>query len=194
MNPPRFPDYTYLSDNVLYALEFASVAHQTQMRKGAQHIPYISHPAMVGSILARAGFPEETIIAGILHDVIEDTSYGYEYIAENFGKDIAGHVQCVSEDKSLNYITRKQLYLENLKNAPDDALAVSMADSMANLMSICISAAKYDVTLDTTYKNICDSLIKYGKLKLEIVSARLSHPLIAEWQKVIDRAIATVER
>lgn len=178
----------YLSEKTLAALEFAALAHHVQTRKGAKHIPYISHPAMVGTILARAGFIEEVVIAGILHDIIEDTEFGYEDIAKRFGKQVADLVQDVSEDKSLPYLERKQLYLDRLKTAPEEALAVSMADSMANLMSIEIYEHIYQEPIEGHYKNAVMSLVKYGDLKLEIVSSRMQHPLIDQWKVVLAKA------
>ncbi len=179
---------SYLSEKTLEALEFASIAHRVQHRKGAQDVPYISHPAMVGTILARGGFDESTVIAGILHDVIEDTSFGYSDIAEKFGKEIANTVMHVSEDKSLPYLERKQKYLDNLKTAPEEALAVSMADSMANLMSISIYDNIYHQEIEGEYKNAVASLVKNGTAKIEIVSGRIKHPLIEQWKKVLANA------
>ncbi len=178
----------YLSEKTLEALEFAAMAHRIQQRKGAEHIPYISHPAMVGTILAREGFAEHVVITGILHDVIEDTEFGYDDIEKRFGKKIADLVTDVSEDKSLEYIERKQLYLDHLKEAPEDALAVSMADSMANLMSISIYENVYHQEISGNYKNAVLSLVKYGELKLEIISQRMDHSLIKHWREVLDKA------
>ena len=55
------------------AIEVAIKAHQNQVRKGTD-IPYITHPLAVGIILAKAGCSDEVIIAGILHDTLEDIS------------------------------------------------------------------------------------------------------------------------
>lgn len=183
----------YLSDKTLEALEFAAIAHQDQRRKGADKVPYISHPAMVGTILARGGFGEDIVVAGILHDVIEDTSFGYEDISKKFGVEIAKLVLHVSENKSLPYLERKQKYLDNLKTAPMEALAVSMADSMANLMSISIYENIYHNEVETEYKNTVNNLIKNGSAKLEIISKRMQHPLIAQWQELLDRASSVAQ-
>ena len=186
------PNYSHLSEKVLEALEFAALAHKTQMRKGPQEVPYISHPAMVGTILARAGFSEQAIIAGVLHDVIEDTPFRYEDIEQRFGTEVADLVQHVSEDKTLPHLERKQLYLSNLETAPLDALAVSMADSMANLMSLSIGHHVYQLKVEGNYKNAVASLLKYGGLKIEIISRRLRHPLIEEWRAVHAKAVAAI--
>src|ERR1019366_6852470 len=73
---------------------------QKQKRKG-KDIPYITHPLTVGIILARAGASEDVIIAGILHDTIEDSipekKVSYGMIAENFGENVAELVESVTE-------------------------------------------------------------------------------------------------
>ena len=66
------------------ALEFAAQAHLKQIRKGTD-IPYITHPYAVGMILARSGCPESVVIAGILHDTVEDTDVTLESIRCAFG-------------------------------------------------------------------------------------------------------------
>ena len=83
------------------AIEVAVRAHEGQVRKGTQ-TPYIIHPLSVGIILAKAGAPDEVIIAGILHDTIEDTPVTCEQVRGTFGGTIANLVKGASEsDKSL---------------------------------------------------------------------------------------------
>ena len=63
------------SDRIDAALRFSAAAHHEDVRKGTQ-IPYVMHPFHVGLILDRHGFPEDVVIAGILHDTLEDPDYG----------------------------------------------------------------------------------------------------------------------
>ncbi len=89
------------------AVKFSASAHQGQMRKG-KSIAYVSHPLTVGIILARMGCSEELVIAGILHDVIEDTDYEKEDIEREFGKKVADLVSGVSEEnKKDSWVERK---------------------------------------------------------------------------------------
>ena len=83
------------------AIEVAAKAHQNQVRKGTD-IPYITHPLAVGIILAKAGCSDEVIVAGILHDTLEDTPLTLDCIQETFGPRVASIVKGASEpDRSL---------------------------------------------------------------------------------------------
>ncbi len=126
----------FLGEKLLSALHFASIAHRNQLRKGPSNIPYISHPAAVGMILWKAGYSEDVATTGILHDVIEDTEFGYDDIKEKFGEQIADWVQDVSENADLPYEQKKIAYLDHLETAPEEAKAVSGADLLANRYSM----------------------------------------------------------
>ena len=130
------------------AIEVAEHAHRGQFRKGTD-IPYISHPRAVARILSDAGCSEELIIAGILHDTVEDTSLTLEYIRDNFGKKVAQIVQgCSEPDKSLPWEQRKQHTVKFLKTAPLEVRTVTCADKLHNLLAI---IADYEVVGDDVW-------------------------------------------
>src|SRR5688500_431268 len=83
------------------ALMLAARAHRDQLRKGTD-IPYIAHPVHVSLILIRHGFGEDLAIAGLLHDVVEDTDVPLERIAAEFGDTVARLVAAVSETKTAD--------------------------------------------------------------------------------------------
>ena len=119
-----------------FAIEVAEQAHRGQFRKGTQ-IPYISHPRAVGRILSDAGCSEELVIAGLLHDTVEDTPLTLNYIRENFGAKVADIVQgCSEPDKSLAWERRKQHTVEFLKTASVEVRTVTCADKLHNLLTI----------------------------------------------------------
>ena len=95
------------------AIEFAAIRHKDQKRKGTE-LPYIVHPMEVMQILTENGCDEIVIVAGILHDTIEDTETTYDDILENFGKEIADIVASESEDKSKSWKERKQTTIDRL--------------------------------------------------------------------------------
>ena len=118
------------------AIEIALEAHKNQFRKGTK-IPYATHPLSVGIILAKAGFPDEVIAAGILHDTVEDTPVTLNEIREKFGEKVAEIVDGVSEpDKSLPWEERKQHTLEILKETSEAVRFVALADKLDNIRAI----------------------------------------------------------
>lgn len=124
-----------LSPKILKALEFAAIAHKGQLRKFPTNVPYISHLGAVALILSNAGYGENVVVAGILHDVIEDTPFKAEDIMENFGTEIYELVVGVTENKSLPWAERKERYLEQIKQASVEVKAISGADLLANRLS-----------------------------------------------------------
>lgn len=114
------------------ALELAAKAHLNQVRKGTD-IPYITHPYMLGMMLMEAGCSEDQIIAGILHDTVEDTWVTIEYIQEHFGEKVADIVAgCTEPDKKLSWEIRKQHTIEYLKRAPREICIVACVDKLHN--------------------------------------------------------------
>ncbi|MBQ3221078.1 MAG: HD domain-containing protein [Clostridia bacterium] len=117
------------------AIEFATLKHQGQTRKGTD-IPYIVHPIEVMQILTANGCEEDIIIAGILHDTLEDTDTEREEIVEAFGARVAELVSHESEDKSKSWEERKQATVDRLRVCPDSVAICALADKLSNLRSI----------------------------------------------------------
>lgn len=133
-----------LTENIQKAINLATEKHQDQFRKGDK-LPYIVHPFSVAWMLADAGETEEVVVAGLLHDILEDVpGYSYEQMKQEFGERVATIVKDVSEDKDPNvesderatWEERKQKYLDHLRNASNGALCVSVADKIHNLRSM----------------------------------------------------------
>jgi (p)ppGpp synthase/HD superfamily hydrolase len=123
-------------DVIEKALQTASKSHEGQYRKNTD-IPYITHPVSVGMMLLKAGYSEEVIAAGILHDIVEDTTLTLEDIENEFGAKIAKIVEGSSEpDKSLPWKNRKEHTIEFLKTASEEIRAVVCADKLHNIRSI----------------------------------------------------------
>lgn len=126
------------------AIRFAIKTHevyQKQKRKG-KDIPYIIHPLSVGLILARAGASEDVIIAGILHDTVEDSvkekkPFIPERIEERFGKDVLNLVLSVTEkNKDLPWEERKAIAIKHIETFDEGSVMVKSADIISNLTEI----------------------------------------------------------
>ena len=124
-------------DDILFeAIEFAVHAHRGHFRKSTR-IPYIFHPLNVGRMLLESGCSEVVVVAGILHDTLEDTPIVFEDIRTEFGEDIANLVSLVSEpDKSDTWENRKGHTLMSLESASEEVLLISLADKLDNIQSI----------------------------------------------------------
>ncbi|MBQ3980782.1 MAG: bifunctional (p)ppGpp synthetase/guanosine-3',5'-bis(diphosphate) 3'-pyrophosphohydrolase, partial [Treponema sp.] len=124
-----------LSLNIHEAIIFATLKHQNQKRKGTE-IPYIVHPMEVMQLLSAEGLPEEIIIAGILHDTLEDTDTKPEEIEQKFGKSVLDIVLTESEDKSKTWRERKQHTIDCLKKDTMATKLVCCADKLSNIKSM----------------------------------------------------------
>lgn len=120
------------------AFKFAAEKHALQRRKGSKAEAYIVHPGDVANLLARHtnGRDINLIIAGLLHDTVEDCGVTLEEIEKEFGKDVADLVREVSDDKNLPKEERKRLQIVNASKKSARGKMLSMADKVANLKSM----------------------------------------------------------
>ncbi len=95
------------------AYEFARDKHEGQFRKDGT--PYISHPLAAASICAGMGLDEDSIIACLLHDTIEDTDATHQEVARLFGSEVADLVEGVTKLTRVVYTTKEEAQMENLR-------------------------------------------------------------------------------
>jgi (p)ppGpp synthase/HD superfamily hydrolase len=139
---------TGYSDRINHAFAFAAKHHDRQVRKGTK-LPYLTHPANVAVILTRYGRDDETVIAGILHDVVEDCiresftrDMLVERIGDKFGAEVLDTILAVTQRRTdddgieLSSEEQKTDYLERLATASERARWVCAADKLHNAGSI----------------------------------------------------------
>ncbi|MDU5177357.1 MAG: bifunctional (p)ppGpp synthetase/guanosine-3',5'-bis(diphosphate) 3'-pyrophosphohydrolase [Veillonella sp.] len=109
--------HTYLTDDecnqVLKAFELADKAHEGQLRASGE--PYIMHPLAVADILAHLQIDHITLMAALMHDVVEDTSYSKEDLEEMFGSEVAFLVDGVTKLNQFQYETKEDRQMENYR-------------------------------------------------------------------------------
>ena len=125
---------------VMKAYEYAKLMHKDQKRKSGE--PYIIHPVNVAIILADLDMDVETIIAALLHDVVEDTTSTYDDVKNMFSEDIANIVDGVTKLNKLNYKSSEDFQAENLRkmilamNNDIRVIIVKLADRLHNLRTL----------------------------------------------------------
>lgn len=129
------------------AIRTATSAHRRQKRKGSD-LPYIAHPAAVASILVRAGFDDDAVIAAAwLHDVVEDTPTTMDEIRAEFPPEVSRIVDAMSERKTdssgekISWQDRKALHIARMQAADSETKAIMLADKLHNLISMRDDAA-----------------------------------------------------
>jgi RelA/SpoT family (p)ppGpp synthetase len=172
-------------ERIREAAEFGAAAHQGQKRLSGE--PYISHPVAAAEILAELRLDADTIVAAILHDVIEDTPIAKEDIAQRFGKDVAEIVDGVTKLDQIRFKNREEAQAESFRKMllamvrDLRVILVKLADRTHNLRTIdSLAPAKRRLmareTLDI-YAPVAERLGLYGiKLELEDLGFRTLYP------------------
>ncbi len=179
----------YDFDKITEAYEYANRAHDGQMRQSGE--PYITHPLAVAQILVELGMDTETICAGLLHDVVEDTASTVEDIKKRFGEDVALMVDGVTKLTKLSYSTKEQRQAENVRTmllamAKDvRVIIVKLADRLHNMRTgeYWKEYKQREKALETmeVYAPLADRLgIRPIKEELEDISLRFLDPIAYE--------------
>ena len=127
-------------DRIRSAYEMAKAAHAGQKRKDGS--PYVTHCVAAADIAADMGLDEDSIVAALLHDVIEDTSLTHEDIARQFGSSVADIVEGVSKLTRVQYTSKEDEQMENLRKmllamAKDiRVILIKIADRMHNMRTM----------------------------------------------------------
>jgi (p)ppGpp synthase/HD superfamily hydrolase len=138
MRPNRKKVY---SERLERAIQKTTLLHREQIRRTPDTLPYISHLFSVFIILSSYTDDEDTLIAGLLHDSIEDTDYTFSELEADFGTKVSEMVKGVTEEKerdgvALEWKERKMDYLKKLKNDSEESMLICVADKIYNLQAL----------------------------------------------------------
>lgn len=122
------------------AYYFAKNAHEGQFRNSGE--PYFVHPVAVATILAELYMDDATIIAGLMHDVLEDTDVTFEQMAQEFDEEIAKLVDGVTKLKKIKYQSKQESQANNLRkmvlamNSDIRVIIIKIADRLHNMRTL----------------------------------------------------------
>ena len=167
------------------AIRFVTKAFENKKRI-KENINLSFHSISVGFMLKNIGCEEEIVLTGLLHDIIEDTDYNYDYILNNYGKAVADNVLAVSEDMNIkDWRERKINFIDNLATKNNNVILVEVADKLHNLLS------DYDLwkangnsalaTLNTSYE---DNKWYYLEMKKLFNSKLESNSLLDRYNEI----------
>ncbi len=176
----------YRIDFIQKAYDFAAAAHEGQFRKSGEK--YINHPTAVAIILIELGMDSESVVAALLHDVVEDTEVTIDEVREKFGNDVAVLVDAVTKLGKIPYITREEAQAENIRKMliamADDirVIIVKLADRLHNMRTISAlpEQKRRDISRETleVYAPIAHRLgIRAIKEELEDLAIRYLDPV-----------------
>ncbi len=178
--------YSYAIEQAIRA---ASVLHKDQVRKGQVPYPYITHLTAVAMIVSDYTDDEDTIVASLLHDTLEDTDYTEEELEDDFGGSVKEIVCAISEPKikhkePASIEAQKKQYLKQLATTSERALVVVAADKIHNMRSIVEEyfddhtgfMADFGTSLD-------DRLLVYQEIS-NTLNRRLHNAILSEFNSV----------
>lgn len=179
---------------IIKAYEIALRLHEGQFRKSGE--PYIIHPIAVAKILAGFGMDNETVIAGLLHDVVEDTDYTREQLVEDFDEKIAQLVDGVTKLGNISYdASSEKVQAENFRKMflamtkDIRVLIIKLADRLHNMRTLeyMPTNKRHSKAMETLeiYAPLAGRLGMFNiKFELEDLALKFLHPI--EYKKLSD--------
>ena len=156
-------------------------AHGLDRRKAGRGYE-ATHVTSVALIVGDYGFDEDTVIAALLHDTLEDTDLDPEVIRKEFGDLVLDIVRDVSEPrKPRRWRERKEVYIEQLRVTPrDGARAVASADKIHNLSKMTVGLSAEGDRFDRPFTASLEEMVWYQKTVLATLQNTWSHDILDE--------------
>jgi len=168
------------------AISYTLQLHDRQKRKGDRVTPYAVHPISVAMLLSRYTDDEDIIIAGFLHDAIEDTWYRSSNMEKDFGKRVTKIVEEVTEkNPNAPWEQRKMQYLMDIKNKSSEACLVMCADKIHNLRSLSYAYASIGEEIWKRFNASKEKKLWFYEAIYKEVKKKFRHGLIRELHHAI---------
>lgn len=167
------------------AVQLATKAHANQKRKW-EEIPFITHPFMIAIRLAKYWFSDNILASALTHDVLEDTNYSVDNFREELGEEVYELVKAVSNDSSLPWEEKKLKYIKTVRNGPEWAKAIAVADKIHNLEALFMAYENHWQDIWKLFNKWRDKKIWFEEKVLKMLRETWSHPMIDEFEKLLE--------
>ena len=164
------------------AYEFSKTMHKDQKRKSGD--PYIVHPVEVAYIAAQLSLDVYAVTACLLHDVVEDTDCSYEDIELKFGKTVAELVDGVTKLKQIQYSTREEQQVENLRkmffamSKDIRVIVIKLVDRLHNMRTLAFMSQEQQLRISKETLDVYAPLahrLGMSKIKIELEDLALKY-------------------
>jgi (p)ppGpp synthase/HD superfamily hydrolase len=168
------------------AIKAAALLHQDHLRKGSVPLPYITHLMAVMMIVRDYTSDEDTLIAALLHDTLEDTDYTLKELEEDFGQTVAELVKTLTEPErggpnKVTWMGCKKTYATQLRKGPKEAILIAAADKAHNFRSIVDEYSNdHKLFLQDFGSNLDDRLEVYQDIA-NAINSRLQDGIVHEF-------------
>ena len=169
-------------------------AHGLARRKAGRGFE-ATHVLSVALIAGEFGFDEDTVIAAVLHDTLEDTPLDPEVIRRRFGDHVLAVVEDVTEPpRTRPWRERKEAYIGRLRASPRlAARAVASADKIHNLSSLVAGIEARGPAFIDAFTTGIDEMVWYQQSVYAMLAATWSHPILDEQRRRLDRFLAAAQ-
>jgi len=184
---PNFADTHMYSPRVELAITTVLEAHGLNRRKAGRGFQ-TSHALSVALIVTDYGFDEDTVIAGLLHDTLEDTDLDPDVIEDRFGALVLEMVRDVSEPpRSRAWRDRKLQYIEQLRRSPRPGTrAVAAADKIHNLSKMAHGLREQGIAFIRPFTASIEDMVWYHETVLETIGVDWHHAILTEQARQLE--------
>lgn len=186
-----------LSERFTAALGYAATVHRTQKRKGTD-IPYVAHLLAVAGLVLEHGADEDTAIAALLHDAVEDQG-GNERMVDiraRFGSRVAAIVAGCTQTVTgaeWSWKERKRRYIDHVRTAPAEVRLVSLADKLHNARALLLDYREVGEDLWSRFHGGRDGTLWYYRSLRDAYGSDEASPLLLEFQRTVDDLLRRAE-
>ncbi len=182
------------SPRIELAITTAIEAHGLRRRKAGSAFE-ATHALSVGLIVSDFGGAENSVVAALLHDTLEDTLLDQEVIRDRFGDYVLAIVTDLTEPKKpVAWRRRKEAYIECLRQSPrDESRTVASADKIHNLSSMVAGLENQGVTFIDMFTAGLEGMVWFQREVHRMLTKEWSHPILDEHGRELERFLSATK-